>query len=140
MNGGEPGQRSTKLLERRDGTQQVLPAKCEGIEVKEGDLLHFNTWGGGGWGDPLLRDTVLVLQDIEKRLVSSEGAIRYGVVLTHEGSLDEEATISLREELRLERGKELPMFNFGGDIEDIRSRCLSETKLEPPVTPTFIES
>ncbi|MDG2061609.1 MAG: hydantoinase B/oxoprolinase family protein [SAR86 cluster bacterium] len=140
VNGGEPGQRSTKLLERRDGTQQVLPAKCEGIEVKEGDLLHFNTWGGGGWGDPLLRDTVLVLQDIEKRLVSSEGAIRYGVVLTHEGSLDEEATISLREELRLERGKELPMFNFGGDIEDIRSRCLSETKLEPPVTPTFIES
>tara|TARA_B110000014_G_C20122110_1_gene595164 strand:- start:948 stop:2816 length:1869 start_codon:yes stop_codon:yes gene_type:complete len=140
VNGGEPGQRSTKLLERRDGTQQVLPAKCEGIEVKEGDLLHFNTWGGGGWGDPLLRDTALVLQDIEKRLVSSEGAIRYGVVLTHEGSLDEEATISLREELRLERGKELPMFNFGGDIEDIRSRCLSETKLEPPVAPTFIES
>jgi N-methylhydantoinase B len=140
VNGGEPGQRSTKLLVRNDGTQEVLPAKCEGIKVKEGDLLHFNTWGGGGWGDPLLRDPELVLADIEKKLVSKEGAIKYGLVLLENGSLDEEATISLREKLKLERGEEIPMFNFGGDIEDIRSRCLEETKLQPPVAPSFIKS
>ena len=31
--GGEPGERSTKLLRRADGTEQVLPAKCDEVEV-----------------------------------------------------------------------------------------------------------
>ncbi|MFT5350184.1 MAG: N-methylhydantoinase B, partial [Gammaproteobacteria bacterium] len=56
VNGGEPGQRSSKLLVRIDGSEQWLPAKCENIDVKVGDLLYFNTWGGGGWGDPYQRD------------------------------------------------------------------------------------
>ena len=37
--GGETGLRSTKRLVRADGSQQWLPAKVEGIKVKEGDLL-----------------------------------------------------------------------------------------------------
>ncbi len=53
VNGGEPGQRSSKLLVRADGSEQWLPSKCDGIQVKEGDLLYFNTWGGGWLGRSL---------------------------------------------------------------------------------------
>ena len=37
-----------------------------------------------------------------------------------------------------ERGDDIPTFNFGGTIEEIKSRCLAETHLEPPVTPQFM--
>ena len=49
--------------------------------------------GGGGWGDPLLRDPQAVLDDVWDEYVSVEGALRdYGVVIT--GSL-EEMTLAL---------------------------------------------
>ena len=99
VNGGEPGQRSSKLLVRADGTEQWLPSKCDGIEVREGDLLYFNTWGGGGWGDPYARDAELVRQDVERGLVSADGALRYGVVINDKGDVDSTATDKLREEL-----------------------------------------
>jgi N-methylhydantoinase B len=84
--GGEPGMRSTKKLVRTDGSEEWLPAKVEGIKVRAGDLLYFNTWGGGGWGDPYARDPRARAQDVARRLVSVEGARRYGVVIADDGS------------------------------------------------------
>jgi len=84
VNGGEPGMRSTKRL----------------VRVDPGDVLHFNTWGGGGWGDPLQRDAQLVAADVARGLVSQEGAKRYGVVITN-GVIDEAATSRLREQLSI---------------------------------------
>src|SRR5690606_15677936 len=55
VNGGLPGARGSKRLVRADGTEERLPSKCDGIEVRAGDLLYFDTWGGGGAGDPLER-------------------------------------------------------------------------------------
>lgn len=136
VNGGEPGQRSSKLLVRADGTEQWLPSKCDGIEVREGDLLYFNTWGGGGWGDPYARDAELVRQDVERGLVSADGALRYGVVINDKGDVDSTATDKLREELVSERG-EPGMFNFGGTIDEIKARCLQETHLPAPSSPSF---
>ena len=136
VNGGEPGQRSSKLLVRADGTEQWLPSKCDGIEVREGDLLYFNTWGGGGWGDPYARDAELVRQDVERGLVSADGALRYGVVINDKGDVDSTATDKLREELVSERG-EPGMFNFGGTIDEIKARCLQETHLPAPSAPSF---
>ena len=40
--------------------------------------------------------------------------------------------------LELAEGDEIRLFNFGGDLEDIRSRCEAETHLPAPVKPTFI--
>ena len=134
VNGGEPGQRSSKRLARADGTEQWLPSKCEGIQVKVGDVLYFNTWGGGGWGDPYQRDPELVRQDVERGLVSCVGAQRYGVALDSAGKVDEQATRTLRKELVKKRG-EPPMFNFGGTIEEIKARALEETHLPPPEAP-----
>ncbi len=134
--GGEPGLRSTKRLVRTDGSEEWLGAKAEGIKVKKGDLLYFNTWGGGGWGDPFERDPELVRQDVARRLVTVEGARRYGVVIGDDGSVDTDATAALREELRAARG-EVELFNRGGSIDELKARCLEETHLEPPVDPSF---
>ncbi len=85
VNGGLPGARSRKLLKRTDGSEEILPSKCDHVKVAEGDVLHYVTWGGGGWGDPLDRDPALVALEIDRGLVSREGARRYGVVLNGDG-------------------------------------------------------
>ncbi len=136
VRGGEPGMRSSKRLVRADGSEQWLPAKSEGIKVSKGDLLYFNTWGGGGWGDPFERDSGLVCADVARGLVSADGARRYGVVIDDNGAVDTAATNRLRDEMRERRG-EPELFNFGGSIEEIKSRCKTETHLDPPQTPTF---
>ncbi len=135
--GGETGMRSTKRLLRADGSEQWLPAKAEGIKVKAGDLLYFNTWGGGGWGDPYQRDPELVRQDVQRRLVTAEGAQRYGVVITADGSVDNAATQALRSERVAARGDDIPLFNRGGTVEELRARCEQETHLPAPTPPTF---
>ena len=135
--GGDTGMRSTKKLVRGDGSEEWLPAKVEGIKVKAGDLLYFNTWGGGGWGNPLERDPELVRADVERRLVSIDGAKRYGVVITDDGQVDSAATDALRAEMGTAAG-EAPLFNFGGDLEEIRARCEAETHLPAPSKPQFV--
>ena len=134
--GGETGMRSSKRLVRSDGSEQWLPAKVEGIKVSKGDLLYFNTWGGGGWGDPLQRDPQLVLTDVKRRLVSAEGARRYGVVIDDSDQVDTAATEALRAEMAAARPADLPLFNFGPALEQIRARCEAETHLPAPVAPT----
>ena len=137
VNGGTPGQRSTKILERADGTREILPAKCDGVEVKKGDLLYFNTWGGGGWGDPYLRDASNVLDDVKRGLVSVGGAKRYGVVIVN-NSVVQAQTTKLRASLTEQRG-DIKLFDFGGTIEEIKARCLEETGLPAPETPRFMK-
>jgi len=137
VNGGDPGMRSTKRLVRVDGSEEWLPAKCEDIKVKAGDILYFNTWGGGGWGDPLARSPELVALDVRRGLVSHDGAKRYGVVIADSGAVDTSATEKLRQSLATERGEITEIFNFGGTIEEIKSRCLVETHLPAPETPVF---
>jgi len=136
VNGGAPGMRSTKLLIRADGSKETLPAKCEGIEVKKGDILYFNTWGGGGWGDPFKREPQLVLDDVNRSLVSVQGARSYGVVITDDMSIDQTATSALRAQMASARG-DVQLFDFGGDIADIKARCLAETGLPAPQAPEF---
>jgi N-methylhydantoinase B len=133
--GGQTGMRSTKRLVRKDGSEEMLPSKCEGIHVDVGDLLYFNTWGGGGWGDPLERDPQLVLADVKRNLATAQGARDYGVVIEN-GAVDEAATKSLRDKLRGERG-EVTTFNFGPSIDEIRANCKAETGLDAPAQPEF---
>jgi N-methylhydantoinase B len=96
LNGGLPGVRGTKVLVCGDGSEQLLPSKCDRIEVKEGDILYYNTWDGGRAGDPFDRATDRVGKDVERGLVSVAGALRYGVVCDDSGEVDEAATESLR--------------------------------------------
>lgn len=136
--GGDTGMRSTKRIVRTDGTEEWLPAKAEGIKVKKGDVLYFNTWGGGGWGDALERDPQLVAADVRRRLVTSEGAKRYGVVVTSDKRVDSVATEALRAKMRAERGDDKSLFNFGGTVEELRERCEVETHLAAPTDPRVL--
>ena len=136
--GGDTGMRSTKRIVRTDGTEEWLPAKAEGIKVKKGDVLYFNTWGGGGWGDALERDPQLVAADVRRRLVTAEGAKRYGVIVTPDMRVDSAATEALRAKMRAERGDEKSLFNFGGTVEELRERCEVETHLAAPTDPRVL--
>lgn len=135
VNGGAPGQRSRKELIRADGSREILPSKCDRVQVKKGDLIVFDTWGGGGWGDPLQRDPAMVLVDIERGLVSVEGARRYGVIIK-DGQVDAIESAELRQKMASERG-EVELFDRGGTIDEIKSRCLAETGLPAPATPVW---
>jgi N-methylhydantoinase B len=135
VNGGEPGARGRKWIERADGTTQVLPSKIHDVPVRPGDVLHFVTWGGGGWGDPLARDPELVAREVRRGLVTADGARRYGVVVGQDGGVDPAATEALRAELAAERPAELPIFNMGPPLAEILERCLAETGLPAPKRP-----
>jgi N-methylhydantoinase B len=135
VNGGEPGMRSTKRLVRKTGEEENIPSKCDRVAVEPGDMLYFNTWGGGGWGDPLARDAELVAMDVKRGLVTPEGARRYGVVI-EDGEVDTRATRKLREKMAADQVK--PLFNRGFEsIEELKGRCKKETGFEPPVAPVF---
>ena len=136
VNGGHPGMRARKVLERADGTTEIVGNKVEDVPVKEGDLLHYITWGGGGWGDPLDRDPELVGLEIRQGLVTPEGAKHYGVVADENGVIDSAATEALRAEIKAKRG-ELPLFDYGPAIDDLRARCEEETGLPAPIQPVW---
>ncbi|MFT3967040.1 MAG: hydantoinase B/oxoprolinase family protein [Sphingobium sp.] len=131
VNGGAPGARARKILEKPDGSQIIVGNKVEDLEVEANDILHFITWGGGGWGDPFDRDPALVAREIVQGLVTAEGAKAYGVVIAGDGGVDAAATEALRAKLREERGA-VRVFDFGPDIETLRANCEKETGLPAP--------
>ncbi|MBC7491276.1 MAG: hydantoinase B/oxoprolinase family protein, partial [Novosphingobium sp.] len=139
VNGGHPGQRARKILEKADGTQIIVGNKVEDVRVEVDDQLHFITWGGGGWGDPLERDPALVGKEITQGLVTPDGARAYGVVADARGVVDAAATEALRAEIRATRG-DLKLFDYGPGIEDLRANCLAETGLPAPIQPVWLEA
>jgi N-methylhydantoinase B len=84
------------------GTQEVL--SCEEEPLLGPRDVHVMRWqGGGGYGDPLLRDPAKVAHDVAELLVSRASARDiYGVVLDGLAA-DEAATAARREEIRAAR-------------------------------------
>lgn len=138
VNGGAPGARGRKWIDRADGTTDILPSKVHDVHVYPGDVLHFVTWGGGGWGDPLAREPELVGLEVRRGLVTAEGARRYGVVCDDSGEIDADATEQLRTAMRAERPDVLPTFDAGPPLETILERCEEETGLPAPKPPVAL--
>ncbi len=128
-----PGARNGSSV--RTAPPRCCPARSTTSRSTSGDLLHFVTWGGGGWGDPLARDPELVGLEVRRGLVSVEGARRYGVVCDEQGQVDGDATEQLREKLKDGRPDPLPTFNMGPPLEEILARCEEETGLPAPKPP-----
>jgi N-methylhydantoinase B/oxoprolinase/acetone carboxylase alpha subunit len=89
--GGEPGG-NTELLFQLAGQDDwqtarelwgtVSNGKFSNVILHEGDRILMAIAGGGGYGDPLLRDAELVLEDWREGFVSLEGARNtYGVAI-----------------------------------------------------------
>ncbi len=73
-----------------------------------GDVLYMNCQGGGGYGDPILRDATMVAQDCLDGQISVEAARKiYGVAVGTDGSLDLEATVTLRGEIKKDRMRKM---------------------------------
>jgi N-methylhydantoinase B len=140
--GGRPAQRSRKLLQRAvDQQTRPLASKADGIQVVAGDRLHFITWGGGGWGDPLERDPSAVALDVRRGLVSRDAALGdYGVVLDRDGVVQTAATSQRRLELRRRRPRQAGLFDFGPPFEEVLARCEEETGLKRPERPRAAET
>jgi N-methylhydantoinase B len=100
-------------------------------------VLHFVTWGGGGWGDPLERDPALVALEVRRGLITADGARHYGVVLNGDGSVAAEDTDALRAELRAGRPAALPVFDMGPPLPELLARCEEETGLPAPRRPAW---
>lgn len=84
LNGGKPGGLGKYMLLKRNGESITLPSKCT-VRIYEGDTLIIHTPGGGGYGDPKMRDRKRVLRDVENGLVSPEAARReYSVEFSSE--------------------------------------------------------
>jgi N-methylhydantoinase B len=114
--------------------------KQDDIIVEEGDQLHFITWGGGGWGDPLERDPALVALEILRGLVTREGAKDYGVKIAADGTVDSAGTEALRTDMRAHRKGALPLFNYGPDLKTLQANCLAETGLPAPRPPVWTKA
>jgi N-methylhydantoinase B len=98
--GGGQGGRSSNLLLRPDGTEEVLPAMFS-TTIETGDVYVHQMAGGGGWGDPFERDPEAVAHDVANEKVSTSAASeQYGVVIGVDGAAEPEATAALRRERR----------------------------------------
>jgi N-methylhydantoinase B len=75
----------------RDDERHML--KVNALPLETGDIIELQTGGGGGFGDPLVRDPEHVRRDVVDGYVTREAAERdYRVVLTDLLEVDEEAT------------------------------------------------
>jgi N-methylhydantoinase B len=87
----------------RDGKPHVPKhlSKEQDIPLKAGDRVRVGTPGGGGYGDPLMRDPALVLRDVALGYYTAQQAAEmFGVALSADGELDLAATERLRSALK----------------------------------------
>jgi N-methylhydantoinase B/oxoprolinase/acetone carboxylase alpha subunit len=99
--GGKPGKGSTSILLHPNGESELL-ATMISSSMKAGDRLYHRQAGGGGFGDPLLRDPEAVAWDVKNGKVSFAAAREeYGVVLDEQTLAPQfEATEALRGQYR----------------------------------------
>ena len=83
--GGQSG--ATGEVTLADGTR--LNAKAL-KDLKEGEIVHVNLPGGGGYGDPMKREEAKVLWDVVENYISpAEAEQRYGVVVRYTGKAED---------------------------------------------------
>src|SRR5262249_21093032 len=102
--GGQPAASAQAWVERADGSIEEIPSKRV-FTLHQGESLHVDTPGGGGYGDPLERDPEAVRQDVyDRRITVLLARQQYGVVLQEPGlRVDQEATQRLRTALQAQR-------------------------------------
>lgn len=70
--GGKDGKKAYYIL-NPDGEGRELSSKTT-VSLKPGDIISYQTCGGGGWGPPEERDPADVLRDVREGKVSLERA------------------------------------------------------------------
>ncbi|NTG47806.1 methylhydantoinase [Agrobacterium rhizogenes] len=92
--GGSDGRTNSVTVWR--GGEAMTPehlSKAQDIALKPGDRVRVGTPGGGGYGNPLTRDPLAVVEDVRLgRYTSTEALDLFGVVVTADCHSDATAT------------------------------------------------
>lgn len=97
--GGKPAPLVRLQVQTADGVIKPLHGKVT-ITLGAGDRLQYWSTGGGGYGDPLLRDPAKVMEDVLEGRVSERAAEADYGVLIREGKLLEVDSAELRNRLK----------------------------------------
>jgi N-methylhydantoinase B len=118
--GGRPGRTGRIVLNPGTPGARELTPLGDGITLRAGDVLRFETCGGGGWGDPLTRDLERVRQDVARGFVTPRGALEdYGVALDPDTlEIDKTAT----EEERRRRHRDSTLIDRGPGFDEAEAR------------------
>jgi N-methylhydantoinase B len=83
--GGKPGERGEIILDN-----DALPNPKVLVDLSPQQVVHLNTPGGAGYGDPFSRDPERIREDVIAGYISPEAAeADYGVVVRFMGGVDE---------------------------------------------------
>jgi N-methylhydantoinase B len=101
--GGSNGA-ANRFVVLRDGAvvqPSDVPGKVSGFALRTGDVVREETAGGGGFGDPLIRDPDDVARDVAQGYLTADQAlVRYGVALGDDDAPDMLATLAIRSDLK----------------------------------------
>jgi N-methylhydantoinase B len=123
VNGGKAGQPYAVSVTTPDGGTKTYPGMTDDTILPPGSSVRVITTGGGGWGDPLLREVGMVVYDVQCGMISPESATEdYGVVLAKIGrkwQADPAKTAQRRQQLARVRGS-VAMFDRGQHFEELK--------------------
>jgi N-methylhydantoinase B len=98
VNGGRSAALN-RFTYQSDGGERTPPlvSKVTDIRIAAGQKVRLETPGGGGFGNPLTRDPLCVIRDVNLGYVTPAAARKdYGVVIGEDGEVDKTATSALR--------------------------------------------
>jgi len=117
VKGGKAGQPFEVTIDPDGAGERAVDALADAEFVPAGTVIRIRTTGGGGWGDPLDRDTELVVRDVLWGKVTRACAeADYGVLVIGADDdpwCEEAGTQQLRARLRADRGADQPFFDRG---------------------------
>lgn len=103
------------------GNTEVSQCFAESV-LAPGDVIYLNCQGGGGYGDPILRDAESVSLDYQDNLISRAAAAElYGVVLADDGTVDQSATERRRADMKAQRKRAMKTASLLPGTVDIGS-------------------
>jgi len=82
---------------------QPYPGKISGFHLQKGDRVIECSSGGGGYGDPLERDPLKVLVDIQEEYLTSERALKHYGIALESGKILWDRSKNLRTEIKKNR-------------------------------------
>lgn len=102
LGGGEASTNYLVINSKRGTSEEHT--KITDYPLDRGDVISFRTGGGGGYGNPLERNTDDVLRDVLLGYISEVKARQdYGIVIDKNGTIVQEETRLLRESMRKKR-------------------------------------
>ncbi len=138
VRGGLAGRPFQVTIDADGPNEREADALADAEPVRAGEIIRIRTTGGGGWGDPLERETERVLADVRDGKVSVQGARDdYGVVVTGSDDqlrVEEAGTAALRNEMRAAREARwpdgrIPFFDRGPGFLRLSGRTHSDLDL-----------